>query len=189
MRSDQGTNIVGAERELKKAPDELDHNTIQRSLRRVSIADWIIQWKQNPPAASHMPSLWERQIRSVRSILSALMREHGQAVDDESFRTLLTEVACIINSRPLTVPSSDPEDRDPLRTPNHILTMKSRVVMPPPGNFQKADCTSVKDGNVCSIFRMSFGRDGERSTSKIYNSEVETSPKKLRKGRPGTDRR
>ena len=23
--------------------------------------------------------------------------------------------------------------------PNHILTMKSRVVMPPPGNFQKAD--------------------------------------------------
>ena len=85
-----------------------------------------------------MGGVWERQIRSVRSILSALMREHGHTLDDESFRTLLTEVECIINSRPLTVPTSDPEDLDPL-TPNHILTMKSRVVMPPPGNFQRAD--------------------------------------------------
>ena len=77
--------------------------------------------------------VWERQIRSVRSTLSALMRNHGYTHEDESFRTLLTEVECIINSRP-----PDPEDLDPL-TPNHILTMKSRVVMPPPGNFQKAD--------------------------------------------------
>ena len=138
IRSDQGTNIVGAERELKKALDELDHNTIQRSVCRDFNADWIIQWKQNPPAASHMGGVWERQIRSVRSILSALMREHGHTLEDESFRTLLTEVECIINSRPLTFPSSDPKDLDPL-TPNHILTMKSRVVMPPPGNFQKAD--------------------------------------------------
>ena len=73
IRSDQGTNIVGAERELKKALDELDHNTIQRSVCRDFNADWIIQWKQNPPAASHMGGVWERQIWSVRSILSALM--------------------------------------------------------------------------------------------------------------------
>ena len=71
-------------------------------------------------------------------ILSALMREHGHTVDNESFRILLTEVECVMNSRPLTVLSSDPEDLDPL-TPNHIQTMKSRVVMPPPENFQKAD--------------------------------------------------
>ena len=76
--------------------------------------------------------IWER------SILSALMREHGHTLDDESFRTLLTEVECNINSQVLTVPTSDPEDLDPL-TPNHILTMKSSVVMPLPGNFQKAD--------------------------------------------------
>jgi len=138
IRSDQGTNIVGAERELKKALDELDHSAIQRNLCRDFNADWIIQWKQNPVAASHMGGVWERQIRFVRSILSALMREHGHTLDDESFRTLFTEVECIINSRLLTVPSSDPEDLDPL-TPNYILTMKSRVVMPLPGNFQKAD--------------------------------------------------
>ena len=65
------------------------------------------------------------------------MREHGRNLDDESFRTLMAEVECIINSRPLTTSStSDPGDIDPL-TPNHILTMKSKVVLPPPGNFQK----------------------------------------------------
>ena len=53
IRSDQGTNIVAAERELK-ALEELDHNTIQRSPCRDFNADWIIQWKQNPPTASHM---------------------------------------------------------------------------------------------------------------------------------------
>ena len=85
IRSDRGTNIVGAERELKKALDELDHSAIQRSLCRDFNADWIIQWKQNPPAASHMGGVWERQIRSVRSTLSALMRDQGHTLDNESF--------------------------------------------------------------------------------------------------------
>ena len=116
----------------------MDHSIIQESLCREYKADWIIQWKQNPPAASHMGGIWEKQIRSVRSILSAVLGEHGSALDEESFSTLLTEVECIINSRPLTVPSSDPDDLDPL-TPNHLLTMKSKMVMPPPGTFQKAD--------------------------------------------------
>ena len=138
IRSDRGTNIVGAEKELKKALDEMDHSIIQQILCREHKADCIVQWKQNPPAASHMGGVWERQIRSVRSILSALLREHGCALDEESFSTLLTEVECIIDSRPLTVPSSDPDDLDPLM-PNHLLTMKSKMVMPPPGTFQKAD--------------------------------------------------
>ena len=43
IKSDRGTNIVGAERELKKALDELDHSAIQGSLCRDFNADWIIQ--------------------------------------------------------------------------------------------------------------------------------------------------
>ena len=59
-------------------------------------------------------------------------------LDDESFRTLLCEVKCIINSRPLTFVSNDPNDLDPL-TPAHLLTMKTSVILPPPGNFQRTD--------------------------------------------------
>ena len=132
IRSDQGTSLVGAEKELRRALEEMDNGSIQRSLCREFKADWV-QWKRNPPSASHMGGVWERQIRSVRSILTALMREHGSGLDDESLRTLMTEVECIVNSRPLTTPSCDPDDLGPL-TPNHILTMKSKVVLPPPGN-------------------------------------------------------
>ena len=84
-------------------------------------SDRVIKWKRNPPAASRMGGVRERQIRSVRSILSALMREYGHVLDDESLKTLMAEVECIINSRLPTVPSSDPGDLDPL-TPSHLLT-------------------------------------------------------------------
>ena len=81
---------------------------------------------------------WERQIHSIPSILSSLMREYGNILDDESFKTLLTEVECVLDSQLLTTPSSYPRNSDPL-TPSHVLTLKSRVFMPPPGNFQKTD--------------------------------------------------
>ena len=133
MRSDNGTNFVGAERELREAIQEMKHNEIREKMQKESI-DWIF----NPPTASHMGGSWERQIRSTRKVLAGLLREHGDRLDEETFRTLMCEVESVINSRPLTTVSSDPKDLDPL-TPNQVLTGKSKVVLPPPGNFQRAD--------------------------------------------------
>ena len=39
-------------------------------------ADWLI-WEKNPPAASHMVGVWERQIRSTRDMLSRCVLTHG----------------------------------------------------------------------------------------------------------------
>ena len=97
-----------------------------------------IDWKFNPPATSHMGGVWERQIRTARRLLDTLLREHGSRLDDESLHTLLCEVETIINSRPLTAISSDANDPIPL-SPNQILTMKTSIVLPPPGNFQRND--------------------------------------------------
>ena len=56
----------------------------------------------------------------------------------------MCEVAAVINSRPLTLEYlSDPNFEEPL-TPNSILTMKSKIVVAPPGEFQKDDIYSVK---------------------------------------------
>ena len=91
------------------------------------------------PNASHMGGVWERQIRSVRNVLLAPMRNHGTQLDDESLRTLMCEAAAIVNSRPLSVQNvNDPMSLDPL-TPNHLLTMKSKLILPPPGQFQRSD--------------------------------------------------
>lgn len=45
----------------------------------------------------------------------------------------------IVNSHPLTVDIlNDPLAAEPL-TPNHLLTMRLKILFPPPGNFQRTD--------------------------------------------------
>lgn len=68
-----------------------------------------------------------------------LLDDNGTQLDDESLSTFMCEAEAIVNSRPLTVDGlGDPDSLSPLM-PNHLLTMKSKVVLPPPGNFQDAD--------------------------------------------------
>ena len=52
IRSDNGSNFVGAEQELLKAFSEMDHNKIENFLQDHG-GDWIT-WKRNPPTANHM---------------------------------------------------------------------------------------------------------------------------------------
>ena len=60
-------------------------------------------------------------------------------LNNESLQTFLAEVEAIVNTRPITSESlSDVHSPVPL-CPMQLLTMKSRVVMPPIGEFQKED--------------------------------------------------
>ena len=86
-----------------------------------------------------MGGVCECQIRSARSILVALLKIHGTSLNDESLRTSLAEVESIVNTRPITLESlSDVYSPVPL-CPMQLLTIKSRVVIPPIGEFQKED--------------------------------------------------
>ena len=86
-----------------------------------------------------MGGVWERQIHSARNILMSLLVTHGRSLNDESLRTLFAETETILNSRPLTVETlGDVKSEQPL-SPNNILTMKTKLVMPPPGEFLRAD--------------------------------------------------
>lgn len=81
----------------------------------------------------------ERQIRTIRSILTTMLDKSASRLDTTTLRTFLYETMAIINSRPLSVEHlHDPTGPEPL-TPNHILTMKSSVIFPPPGKFSKDD--------------------------------------------------
>ena len=101
-------------------------------------------WKRNLPHANNMGGVWERQIRSARSILNSLLQTHGSKLIEESLQTLVAEVEAIINSRPLTTEvMNDATSLAPL-SPINLLTMKSRVVMPSPGNFTTPDRYSRK---------------------------------------------
>ena len=137
LRRDQGTNFVGAKHELMAVLAELEHERIKAELLQEN-CHWFT-FAMNVPSSSYMGGVWERQIRTVRSVLSPLLQNNGLQLDDESLRTLMSEVEAIINSRPLAVNLlKDPGSLSPL-TPNHLLTMKTKVVLSPPGVFPSAD--------------------------------------------------
>lgn len=113
IRSDNGTNFVGASRELRDHIAIFDHAEIQRELG-VKHIEWIFNCPSNPEAGG----CWERLVRSVKRVLDITLKELAPKV--ETLRSLLLEAANIINSRPLThLPVHGDED-EPL-TPNHFI--------------------------------------------------------------------
>lgn len=130
--SDNGSNLVGACKELQRSLQDLN---------QVKIIDFSIsrgiEWQFNPPSASHHGGVWERQIR--RKILSAILSEQNMKScrTDEQLRTLMCEVECTINSRPLTKISDDPNDLDVI-TPQDLLLLQPTSNIPP-GIFDQKD--------------------------------------------------
>ena len=114
MFSDNGTNFVGAERELSEALKEMS----RESKVQESLSERQIQWNFIPPKSPHMGGAWERLVRSVKTSLKAILK--NQCVHEDTLHTVICEIESIVNSRPLTYVSSDSRDCEPL-TPGHFL--------------------------------------------------------------------
>ena len=132
VRSDNGTNIVSGQKELKLAVRSLNQNCIE---------NWMLQqeidWKFQPPSASHFGGAFEREIRTVRKILNSMLNEQLLKLSDEYLNTLFCEIEAIMNCRPLTEVSQHIDDLEAL-TPNHLLLLHSGATFPP-GLFTKQD--------------------------------------------------
>jgi Family of unknown function (DUF5641) len=61
-----------------------------------------------------------------------------RAPKEETLRTFLAEVEFLLNSRPLTFVSTDPNDPESI-TPNHLLLGKRELVLSPGANITSAD--------------------------------------------------
>ena len=115
----------------------MDNERIQSFMQ--SLGGDLVRWIRKLPAASHMGDVWERQIRFARAILLFLLSTYGKSLNKESLLTLVAETEGILNSWPLAVKTiSDPTSDLPL-APSNILTIKSKVFMPPPGDFSRPD--------------------------------------------------
>ena len=65
--SDNGTNFVGAAKEMRDCINAWNQSDIENSL-----AQKEIKWKFNPPGAPHFAGIWERLVRSCKKAMIVL---------------------------------------------------------------------------------------------------------------------
>ena len=121
--SDNGTNFAGAERELKECLDGVDQAKISDTLSQDRI-----QWSFNHTSAPHFGGVWERLVKSAKKALKITLND--QLVNDETLLTLMAEIKSLLNSRPLTHVSVDPQDLEAITT-NHFLIGRNSPIVPP----------------------------------------------------------
>ena len=119
--SDNGTNFRGAQEELGNAIASLDDHAGKYAESKG------FTWHFHPPHGSHHGGHYERLIRSIREILFGITNE--QEMSEDNLNTFLCEAERILNDRPLTTISDDPDDQTPI-TPNLILLLHGNVCKP-----------------------------------------------------------
>ncbi len=129
IRSDNGTGFVSASRELKKALKVLNQSKTQNYRIKNGI-----KWAFNPPHGVYHGGVWERLVQQIKKVLYSVEK---QQMLDEALHTVLCKIETILNDRPITPSSDDLEDLKAL-TPNHILQLIAKPVLPS-GLFRKED--------------------------------------------------
>ena len=84
--------------------------------------------------------IWERQLCLARAILNGLLNNDGKCLDTVSLQTLMAECGAILDSHSLTVDIIDVDSPATLVPAN--ITMKPKVILPPPGVIGRPDIFS-----------------------------------------------
>ena len=116
--SDNATNFVGANRELRDLQNLITSKSTQDQIQAFSTAHRIA-WKFSPSRSPHFGGLWEAGIKNMKMVLKKIAGPHHLTF--EQLCTVLTAAECTLNSRPLLpVDSTSPDGMSPL-TPGHFL--------------------------------------------------------------------
>ncbi|XP_044573279.1 uncharacterized protein LOC123257599 [Drosophila ananassae] len=113
LRSDNGRNFVGADREAKRFAEIFEPERIQSELSSKGI-EWIFNCPANPSEGG----VWERMVQCVKRVLRHTVKE--VAPKEHVLESFLIEAENVVNSRPLTHLPVSGDQEAPL-TPNDLL--------------------------------------------------------------------
>ncbi|XP_055906553.1 uncharacterized protein LOC129941828 [Eupeodes corollae] len=130
LRSDCGTNFVGADAELRKLFNSASNNV--KSLVD-TLANDGTKWSFNPPSAPHFGGKWEAAVKSAKFHIKRVIGD--TVLTYEEFSTFLTQVEDVLNSRPICPLSDDPNDLEAL-TPGHFIVGDALRTVPEPSLMQ-----------------------------------------------------
>ncbi|XP_039312876.1 uncharacterized protein LOC113004888 [Solenopsis invicta] len=112
--SDNGRNFVGAVRILQETLGDEDFKRVVQEF----VTSDRINWHFIPARSPHQGGIWEAAVRSMKLHLKRTIGEACLTVAEMT--TFLVQAEAILNSRPLTPLSDDPNDMRAL-TPGHFL--------------------------------------------------------------------
>ncbi|XP_043464499.1 uncharacterized protein LOC122499957 [Leptopilina heterotoma] len=126
LYSDCGTTFQGAESALKDlfTSASKEHLTLSRLLLKDGT-----HWSFIPPAAPHFGGKWEAAVKSVKFHLKRTVGDTPMTFEELS--TLLIQIEAVLNSRPISPLSDDPDDISAL-TPGHFLIGEPLNTIPEP---------------------------------------------------------
>lgn len=126
FHSDNGTNFIGAKREIDELYDQLfnQNNEIAMLFARKRIT-----FKNIPARASHMGGIWERSVGLVKSHLYRVMGD--VRLTEKRFGHVLIQIEAAVNSRPLWSLTADGNDAQVL-TPSHFYNFEAINTLPKP---------------------------------------------------------
>ncbi|XP_039305157.1 uncharacterized protein LOC105203973 [Solenopsis invicta] len=136
--SDNGTNFVGANNQLKEIYALLNSEEHKTRVSEFAL-EQRITWHFIPPLAPHFGGLWESTVKSFKHHVKRVI---GKTLFTfEELCTFTTEIEGILNSRPIATISSDPNDLLVL-SPAHYLIGKPVTSLP------ENDLLSVPDNRL-----------------------------------------
>ena len=149
--SDNGTNFVGAARELKEFLTFFESQRTQNAVSDFCTAQGIT-WKFIPERAPHFGGLWEAAVKSMKSHFKKVIGETKLTFEELS--TILVQIEACLNSRPIA-PLPDSDDGIDALTPGHFLIGKPLESLPDPP-FSYKPLPLLRRWNLCQKLTRHF---------------------------------